>query len=64
MKILTEAVRVRFSKNDKLLFLSLRKYKIKPTTFIREAFREKIHRDKPKILLAEQKRLDKIKCPF
>ena len=43
---------------------SLKKYKIKPTTFLREAFREKIHRDKPKILEQEKNRLYKIDCPF
>jgi len=64
MKLLTKTRRIRFSENDILLMASLKKYKIKPTTFLREAFREKIHRDKPKILEQEKNRLYKIDCPF
>jgi hypothetical protein len=64
MKILTETIRIRFSKDDKLLMKSLKKYRIKPTTFIREAFREKVQREKPKILEAERKRIQSIECPF
>jgi hypothetical protein len=37
---------------------------IKPTTFIRNAIREKIQSELPKIIESENKRIDKIKCPF
>ena len=42
----------------------LKKLRIKPTTFIRKAFREKIEREMPKLIEAENKRNEKIKCPF
>jgi len=64
MKILTKTRRIRFSENDILLMESLKKYRVKPTTFLREAFREKIHRDKPIILEQENKRVNKLICPF
>lgn len=64
MKLLTKTIRIRFSENDLLLMKSLKKYRINPTTFIREAFREKIKKDKPKILEDEQNRINRIKCPF
>ena len=63
-RILTKTRRIRFSENDILLMESLKKYRIRPTTFIREAFREKIHKDKPKILEQEKQRLELIYIPF
>lgn len=63
-KILTKTRRIRFSENDILLMESLKKYRIKPTTFLRDAFREKIKRDKPIILQEEMERIESIKLPF
>lgn len=63
-KILTKTRRIRFSENDILLMESLKKYRIKPTTFLRNAFREKIKRDKPIILQEEMERIESIKLPF
>ena len=64
MKLLTETRRIRFSNDDILLMKSLKKYRIMPSRFIRNAFREKIERDKPKILEKEKKRKELIECPF
>jgi len=66
MKFLTETRRIRFSKDDTKLMDDLRKKRVKVTVFIRDAFREKIQRDMPKILEAEAKRKQKTldNCPF
>ena len=61
---LTHSYRIRLSSNDLLLLNELKKLRIKPTTFIRKAFREKIEREMPKLIEAETKRNEKIKCPF
>ena len=61
---LTNSYRIRLSSNNLLLLNELKKLRIKPTTFIRKAFREKIEREMPKIIELENKRKEKIKCPF
>lgn len=61
---LTNSYRIRLSDEDLQLLNELKKLRIKPTTFIRKAFREKIERDMPKIIELENKRKEKIKCPF
>lgn len=61
---LTHSYRIRLSNNDLLLLNELKNLRIKPTTFIRKAFREKIERELPKLIESENKRNDKIKCPF
>ena len=61
---LTNSYRIRLSDNDLLLLKQLKSLSIKPTTFIRISIREKIERDLPKIIEAENKRNEKIKCPF
>ena len=61
---LTHSYRIRLSSNDLLLLNELKKLRIKPTTFIRNAFREKIERELPKLIEAENKRNSKIKYPF
>lgn len=61
---LTHSYRIRLSSNDLLLLNELKKLRINPTTFIRKAIREKIERELPKIIEAENKRNEKIKCPF
>jgi hypothetical protein len=61
---LTNSYRIRLSDNDLLLLKQLKALRIKPTTFIRNAIREKIERDMPKIIELENKRKEKIKCPF
>ena len=61
---LTHSYRIRLSNNDLLLLNELKKLRIKPTTFIRKAFREKIERELPVLIEEENKRIEKIKCPF
>lgn len=61
---LTNLYRIRLSDNDLLLLKQLKSLRIKPTTFIRNAIREKIERDLPKIIEQEKNRIYKIKCPF
>ena len=56
--------RIRLSKDDKKLIDELKKRKIKPTTFIRNAFREKIKNELPIIIEREEKRKSKEYCPF
>jgi hypothetical protein len=64
MKKLTNSYRIRLSDDDLLLLKQLKSLKIKPTTFMRKAFREKIQRELPKLIETENKRKQKIKCPF
>lgn len=64
MKILTHTYRLRISKADKELINDLKKINIRTTTFIREAFREKIQRDMPNIILKEKHNQELIECPF
>lgn len=61
---LTNSYRIRLSDEDLQLLNKLKKLRIKPTTFLRNAFREKIERDLPKLIESEDKRKEKIKCPF
>ena len=61
---LTNSYRIRLSDDDLLLLKQLKSLRIKPTTFMRNAIREKIERELPKIIEAENKRNEKIKCPF
>lgn len=64
MKKLTNSYRIRLSNEDLLLLKQLKSLRIKPTTFVRKAIREKIERDLPKIIESEKKKIEKIKCPF
>ena len=61
---LTNSYRIRLSDDDLLLLKQLKSLRIKPTTFLRNAFREKIKRELPKLIESENKRKEKIKCPF
>lgn len=61
---LTNSYRIRLSDDDLLLLKQLKSLRIKPTTFVRNAFREKIERELPKLIETENKRKEKIKCPF
>lgn len=61
---LTNSYRIRLSNDDLLLLKELKRMKVKPTTFIRIALREKIKRELPKILEQERKRKEQIYCPF
>ena len=61
---LTNSYRIRLSDEDLLLLKQLKSLRIKPTTFLRNAFREKIERELPKLIDSENKRKEKIKCPF
>jgi hypothetical protein len=61
---LTNSYRIRLSDDDLLLLKQLKSLRIKPTTFVRKAIREKIEREMPKIIESENKRKEKIKCPF
>lgn len=61
MKNLTRIERIRLTEQD---VENLCKLGRKKSKFIREAIREKIERDKPKIF-AEQKRKERlVECPF
>jgi hypothetical protein len=64
MNKLTHIQRIRFTQNDMLLFAELKKNRVNISSFIRNAIREKIERDMPKIIEHERKRIDKINCPF
>lgn len=55
---------MRVSESDRELVEELRRLGLKPTTFIREALREKIARDRPMLLIEEQKRKNLIILPF
>ena len=61
---LTHSYRIRLSDDDLLLLKQLKLLNKKPTTFMRNALREKIKRDSPKLIDDENKRKYKIKCPF
>jgi hypothetical protein len=61
---LTKSYRIRLSDEDLQLLNNLKKLRIKPTTFLRNVFREKIQRELPKLIETENKRKEKIKCPF
>lgn len=61
---LTNSYRIRLSDDGLLLLKQLKSLRIKPTTFMRNAFREKIERELPKLIDSENKRKEKIKCPF
>ena len=61
---LSNSYRIRLSDDDLQLLKELKKLRIKPTTFIRNAFREKIECEMPKIIESEKKRIEKISCPF
>ena len=47
-----------------LLFTELKKNRVNISSFVRKAIREKIERELPKLIQAENKRNEKIKCPF
>jgi hypothetical protein len=64
MSKLTHIQRFRFTQNDMLLFNELKKNRVNISSFVRKAIREKIERDLPKIIESENKRKEKIKCPF
>lgn len=64
MSKLTHIQRFRFTQNDMLLFSELKKNRVNISSFMRKAFRDKIERELPKLIEAENKRNEKIKCPF
>lgn len=64
MSKLTHIQRFRFTQNDMLLFAELKKNRINISSFVRKAIREKIERELPKLIESENKRIDKVKCPF
>lgn len=64
MSKLTHIQRFRFTQNDMLLFSELKKNRVNISSFMRNAFREKIQRELPKLIEAENKRKEKIKFPF
>ena len=64
MSKLTHIQRFRFTKNDMLLFTELKENRVNISSFVRKAIREKIERELPKIIEAENKRNEKIRCPF
>jgi hypothetical protein len=61
---LSNSYRIRLSDDDLALLEQLKKLRIKPTTFMRTAFREKIERDLPKLIEQEKINENKKYCPF
>ncbi len=61
---LSNSYRIRLSDDDLLLLKELKKLRVKPTTFMRKAFREKIERDLPKLIAQEKINENKKYCPF
>jgi len=64
MQTLTHSVRIRLSDEDLALFKELKRLKKKPTTFIREAFRDKINNELPKLIAKQNHNNSKQYCPF
>lgn len=65
MILLSKNVQVKFSENEiHYLDVISRIYKYKRSCFIRDAVREKMERDVPKLRLKYKSELDKQKCPF
>ena len=64
MNKLSHIQRFRFTQDDVLLFVELKKNRINFSSFVRKAIREKTERDMPKITQNENKRIDKTYCPF
>lgn len=56
--------RLRLSEDDKKMLDKLRQLRIRPSVFIRQAFREKIERDMPALIKEEQERNSRQYCPF
>jgi|CXWK01.1.fsa_nt_gi predicted DNA-binding protein len=64
MKLKTEYQTFRFTSEQVETLNKLVKFRVKKSNFVRDAIKEKIERDYPK-LLAEKRRLDNlIKYPF
>ena len=61
---LTHIQRFRFSQGDMILFAELKKNRINVSSFVRNAIREKIQRELPKIIESQNKRKSKEYCPF
>ena len=61
---LTNSYRIRLNDEDLALLNQLKKLRVKPTTFIRNAIREKMQKDFPKLIDKENKRKSKEYCPF
>ena len=61
---LIHSYRIRLNDSDLALLNELKKLRVKPTTFIRNAIREKTERELPKIIDKETKRIEKINYPF
>lgn len=64
MAKLLKTKRIRFSEDDEKLMLRLKELKVKPMTFIRIAFREKVERDLNELIKEEQRLKSKEYCPF
>ena len=64
MRQYTITQRIGVSAELKRLLTDLKRYRVKPSTFIRQAIREKIERDMPKIIENEKKRQERCKLPF
>lgn len=64
MKILTKSYRIRLSDNDLILLAQLKELGIKPSSFVRNAIREKIAKDLPELIEQEQRQKDAAFCPY
>lgn len=65
MKQYTKVQRIRFSEEQvKSLVILKEKYRIKPSSFIRQAIKEKIQRDLPGIIKQIERGKQNKECPF
>jgi len=64
MKVLTETYRVKLSRSDRQMLNELRRFRIVPAKFVRQAIRDKIQKELPVLIQEEKRRLSKDHCPF
>lgn len=65
MLLLSENVQVKFSKNEiHYLYVISKIYKYKRSQFIRDAVRENMQRDVPKLRQNYKSEFDRANCPF
>lgn len=56
--------RIRLSEDDLMLISQLKSHGIKPSTFIRDALREKIKNELPSLVAEENRRKSQEYCPY
>lgn len=61
---LNKSYRIRLSEDDLMLICQLKSHGIKPSTFIRDAIREKIKNELPLLIAEENQRKSQEYCPY